>query len=51
MRYNIDTTDNGYVLTIRNIIENHVVAKMVFHDLQSVFAEVDKREAEAGRNQ
>ena len=49
MRYAIDTTDNGYVLTVRNLIENRVLTKMVFTDLQSVFQEVDRIEAERGR--
>lgn len=49
MRYVIDTTSNGYILTIRASIEGAFIDKMVFSDLQSVFEEVDKREIKEGR--
>lgn len=49
LRYMIDTTNNGYILIVKELPDIHI-AKMVFMDLQSLFEEVDKREAEEGRH-
>ena len=50
MRYTIDSAGNGYILTIKESANGAYVAKLVFVSLQEVFEEVDKREAEQGKN-
>ena len=53
MKYIIDTTNNGYILTAKAYNEDGSVVRnseqLVFLDLQSLFEEVARREAEQGR--
>ena len=51
IRYVIDTTSNGYILSIKTVEGSTYIDKMVFSNLQSLFEEVDKREALEGRIQ